>query len=284
MERQPSPLNGRHCVMSPPRPSRHDPTALRFLHAAAQLIDAYLQDQPGHARPARLRATHFPAALDWLRTQDVIRLAAARSMKPASGTSKKAFHNRWPTREEFLCDALVYAMVSEVAPGDPLEQARQMPADANAAAATSFSAAVLRISDQLLDSLRSHPRSYLTLHIGPLLPQHPQLWEAVLPAMREGSQAWAEGYAALLIDLGLVLRPEWTPQRLALALQAALDGFVLRFRVQPDDYQASRWEGASIFADTILALVLGVLDHERTGESGRKILDRLMAGPSAAPA
>jgi len=267
--------------MSAPRPSRHDATAQRFLHAAAQLIDAYLQDQPGQVRPARLRAIRFPAALDWLRTEDVIRLAAAPDPERAPGTSRKAFFNRWPTREEFLRDALVYAMVTEVAPGDPLEQARQMPPDATAAAATSFSAAVLRISDQLLDSLRSHPRSYLTLHLGPLLPQHPGLWDAVLPAMRAGSQVWADGYAALLTDLGLVLRPEWTPQRLALALQAALDGFVLRFRIQPDDYQASRWEGASIFADTILALVLGVLDQERTGETGRMILDRLVAGTSA---
>lgn len=270
--------------MSPPRPTRHDATAQLFLHAAAQLIDAYLDDQPGHARPARLRAIRFPAALDWLRTEDVIRLAAAPHPQRAPGTSRKAFYNRWPTREEFLRDALVYALVSEVAPGDPLEQARQMPADATAAAATSFSGAVLRISDHLLDSLRSHPRSYLTLHLGPLLPQHPRLWVALLPAMREGSQAWADGYAALLTDLGLVLRPEWTPQRLALALQAVLDGFVLRFRIQPDDYQASRWEGASIFADTILALVLGVLDHERTGESGRKILDRMVTPPQDAPA
>jgi AcrR family transcriptional regulator len=267
--------------VSPPAPSRHDAAAQRFLRAALQLIDAYLLEEPGHERPARLRSIRFPAALDWLRTEDVIRLAAAGRQ---AGTSRKAFFNRWPTREEFLRDALVYALVSEVAPGDPIEQARQMPADATAAAATSFSEAVLRISDQLLDSLRAHPRSYLTLHVGPLLPQHPGLWEAVLPTMQEGSLVWADGYAALLTDLGLVLRPEWTPQRLALAFQAALDGFVLRFRIQPDDYQATCWEGASIFADTILALVLGALDHERTGENGRMILDRLVAASSAGPA
>lgn len=264
--------------MTKPSPSRHDATAQRFLHAAVQLIDAYLQDEPGRARPARLRAIHFPAALDWLRTEDVIRLAATPHPERAPGTSRKAFFNRWPTREEFLRDALVYALVSEVAPGDPLEQARQMPDDATAAVSTSFADAVLRISDHLLDSLRSHPRSYLTLHLGPLLPQHPRLWEAVMPAMRQGSQVWADGYAALLTDLGLVLRPEWTPQRLALALQAALDGFMLRFRIQPDDYLTSRWEGASIFADTILALVVGALDQERTGESNRIILDNLVGG------
>jgi AcrR family transcriptional regulator len=267
--------------VSPPRPSRHDATAQRFLRAAVELIDAYLQDKPGHARPARLRAIRFPAALDWLRTEDVIRLAAAAERERAAGTSRKAFFNRWPAREEFLRDALVYALVAETAPGDPLQQARDMPAEAVASAPTSFSGAVLRVSDQLLDSLRSHPRSYLTLHVGPLLPQHPMLWDAVLPSMREGSQVWADGYTALLTDLGIVLRPEWTPQRLALALQAALDGFLLRFRVQPEDYGESCWEGASIFADTILALVLGVLDQERSGESGRVMLDRLVAGAEA---
>ena len=264
--------------MSPSPPTRHDAAAQRFLQAAVQLIDAYLNEQPGAERPARLRAIRFPAALDWLRTEDVIRLAAAT--EGAAGTSRKAFFNRWPTREEFLPDALVYALVGEVAPGDPMGQAKQMPADATACAPTSFSEAVLRISDELLDSLRRHPRSYLTLHVGPLLPQHPRLWDALLPSMREGSQVWADGYAALLTDLGLVLRPEWTPQRLGLALQAVLDGFVLRFRIQPDDYQPSRWEGASIFADTILALVLGVLDHERTGEDSRVILDRVVAAAS----
>jgi hypothetical protein len=99
----------------------------------------------------------------------------------------------------------------------------------------------------------------------------------VMPAMRQGFQVWADGYAALLADLGLVLRPEWTPQRLALALQAMLDGFVLRFRIQPDDYQSSCWEGASIFADSVLAFVLGVLDAERTGEDGRVVLDKMIA-------
>jgi hypothetical protein len=43
--------------MSPrPAPSRHDATAQQFLKAAVQLIDAYLDDQPLHARPARLRS------------------------------------------------------------------------------------------------------------------------------------------------------------------------------------------------------------------------------------
>ena len=277
--------------MSPrPAPSRHDATARQFLKAAVQLIDAYLDDQPLHSRPARLKSIRFPAALDWLRTEDVIRLAAADAN---SGVSRKAFFNRWPTRDEFLPDALVYALVYDEVPDDPKNLAKQMPPEA--AAAPSLSDAVRDIADGVLDSLRLHPRSYLTLHIGPLLPQHPALWQALIPSMQDGNQAWADGFATLIDDLGLTLRPGWTAHRLALALQAALDGFLLRYRIQPDDFAESRWEGAGIFADTVIAIVLGIVDAERTGESGRAVLDKLAApdnqaaqprreDPDAAPA
>ncbi len=274
--------------MSPRQaPSRHDATARQFLDAAVRLIDAYLDDEARDKQPARLRSIRFPAALDWLRTEDVIRFAgesaaagtgtgaeAGAGVRAAAGISRKAFFNRWPTREEFLPDALVYALVYDEVPEPPNEQGRQMPAAA--AAASPFSDAVVSICDGLLESLRRHPRSYLTLHIGPLLPQHPKLWEALVPAMRQGTQVWAEGYATLLTDLGLLLRPGWTPQRLSLALQAALDGFLLRYRIQPDDYPESRWEGAGLFADTVVAIILGVLDADRSGRSGRAVLDQLV--------
>jgi AcrR family transcriptional regulator len=256
-----------------PRPavSRNDATARQFLRAATQLIDAYLDDHPGDAQPARLRSIRFPAALDWLRTEDVIRMAGAGGSR---GASRKAFFNRWRTREEFLPDALVYALAEEQVDEAPNEQARQVP-DA-ATAPVPFSQEVIRIADGLIESLQRHPRSYLTLHIGPLLAQHPSLWEALMPAMREGIRAWADGYASVLPELGLALRPGWTPQRLSLALQAALDGFLLRYRIMPDDYQASRYEGAGLFADTVLAVILGVVDVDRSGTDGHQAVDRLI--------
>ncbi|HET9895763.1 MAG TPA: hypothetical protein VFQ44_12620 [Streptosporangiaceae bacterium] len=262
--------------MSPrPAPSRHDATALLFLRAAVQLIDAYLDDQPRQSRPARLRSIRFPAALDWLRTEDVIRLAAADGQ---AGASRKAFFNRWPTRDDFLPDALVYALVYEEAPDDTMDIAKQMPPEAAAAAAAStISQAIVDISEGVLESLQRHPRSYLTLHIGPLLPQHPALRNALVPSMRESIEVWAQGFAALLDELGVVLRPEWTPQRMTLALQAALDGFLLRYRIQPEDFATSRWEGVGIFADTVIALVLGIVDDRRTGQPGRAVLDGLAA-------
>src|SRR5258708_24839700 len=114
--------------MSPrPAASRHDATARQFLATAARLIDAYLDDQPHENRPARLRSIRFPAALDWLRTEDVIRLAAASG---EGAPSRKAFFNRWPSRDEFLGDALVYALVYDEVAEDPKELGRQMPAQA----------------------------------------------------------------------------------------------------------------------------------------------------------
>src|ERR1700722_7504535 len=258
--------------MSPrPAPSRHDATARQFLTAAGRLIDAYLDDQPRETRPARLKSIRFPAALDWLRTEDVIRLAAAEG---TAGVSRKAFFNRWSTRDEFLPDALVYALVYDEVPSDAKDLAKQAPL---AAHAPSLADSVIEIAEEVLDSLRRHPRSYLTLHIGPLLGQHPDLWEALLPSMRGGNEVWADGFASLIGELGVLLRPEWTPQRLALALQAALDGFLLRYRIQPADFAESSWEGAGIFADTVIALLIGIVDTKRTGESGRAALDALAA-------
>jgi hypothetical protein len=102
--------------------------------------------------------------------------------------------------------------------------------------------------------------------------------------MQQGVSVWADGYAALLADLGLVLRPGWTAQRLAMALQATLDGFLLRYRIQPDEYPAARWEGAGIFADTVLAIILGVIDADQTGQPGRALLDELVTNQSGRPA
>lgn len=265
--------------MSPrPAPSREDPTARRFLKAATHLIDAYLDNQPAESRPPRLRSIRFPAALDWLRTEDVIRLAAAEG---TAGASRKAFFNRWPAREDFLSDAVIFALVDDEVPEDPKEQAEQMPAEV--AAASSVSAEAVRIAGTVLAALQRNPRSYLTLHLGPLLPQHPMIWDALLPAMTDGVQVWADGFAALLAGTSLVLRPGWTPHRLALALQATLDGCLLRYRIQPDDYCGDRAGGIGIFADTILAIVLGAIDAERSGADGRAALDALISAPLIAP-
>jgi AcrR family transcriptional regulator len=242
-----------------------------FLRAATRLIDAYLDEPTAGSRPARLRSIHFPAALDWLRTEDVIRLAAAGH---PVGASRKAFFNRWPSREDFLTDAVLYALVDEPVVDDPKDEAAQIPDDV--VVAPTFSGEVVRVADGVLQGLRRHPRSYLTLNIGPLLPQNQQLWQALLPSMRRGIIVWAEGCSALMDGLGVTLRPGWTAERLALALQATLDGFLLRYRVQPDDYASASWESASLFADTVVAVIFSAIDPDGGGRDCRAALDDIV--------
>ncbi|WP_157488884.1 hypothetical protein [Pseudofrankia sp. DC12] len=258
--------------MSPrPAASRHDAAALHFLATAAQLLDAYL-DVKQEDRPPRLRAIRFPAALDWLRVEDVIRLAAENG-KP--NTSAKAFRQRWPTKERFLADALVYALLYEdetmVNPGNPLPLLSPLHG-----APSSMAETVSQVSDATLDELACHPRSYLITHLAALLPQHPEMWNAVLPTIQTNLQRWADSYAELIEGLGIVLRPGWNPLRIQLALQAMLDGFLIRYRLQPGDYPTSRWEGAGIYADTVVAFLLGIVDSERTGKSARTALDEAL--------
>lgn len=56
-------------------------------------------------------------------------------------------------------------------------------------------------------------------------------------------------------------------QRVGLVFQAMLDGFLLRSRIQPDEMEACRWEQASLFADTVVAFTLGVIDADRSRKS-----------------
>jgi AcrR family transcriptional regulator len=256
-----------------PQPTREDATALRLLDAAAQLIDAYLQAEPlRQDQSARLRQIKFPAALEWLGVSDVTRLAGAGGR----GVTRKSLYNRWPTRDDFLADAVVHALVREEGAHNAHEFADRVPALLQATG--SVSASIIQVSDGLLDSLLRQPRSYLPLHIGPLLPQHPRLAGAVEPPLRHVIRVWAEMYEGLANGLGLVMRPEWSFERISFALQAMIDGFVLRFRVHPTEFPASRWEGASIFADSAIAFALGVVDWTRTGKTCRVTLDEHVEG------
>lgn len=244
------------------RPSRHDVAALHFLDTAADLIDAYLQEEPiGAAQSQRLGHIRFPTALEWLNTDDVIRLSPSWNGEAAR---RRAFFSRWQTRGDFLADAIVYALLRE----------QEIPQPRHSQDAK-VSELVTGVTDELLTNLVRHPRSYLVLHLGPLLPRHPQLAKALLPGSRTAIKMWQELYLRLSDDLDLVMRPEWTFKRLALVLQAMLDGFVLRYRVQQGRSPSHTWKGANILADAVIALLLGAVDWDLTGQQGRDALDEL---------
>jgi hypothetical protein len=250
--------------------------ARRFLDAAAQLIDAMFTESR-RDRPPRLRAIDFPAALQWIRIDDVVRLAAESG---PDGISRKAFHNRWPTKDEFVRDAVVHTMLYRDAPAaDPTIAGQHLDGIAEVAA-ESLSTATISLADALLDALLDHPRSFLLMHIGPVLAQHPDLHRAIAARLDETRAPWYDGYAALLAGLRLDLRPGWTVERLGLALTAMLDGFLLRARIHPAEIESLRWRDASLFADTLIAFSLGVIDTDSAGESSRAALDAAVRNAS----
>jgi hypothetical protein len=245
------------------RPSRHDSTAIHFLSVAADLIDAFLQAEPvGDAQSQRLGHISFPTALDWLRTDDVIRLAPSWSGEAAR---RRSFFSRWATRGDFLADAVVYALLRE----QPAIPAPRHNPD------VLVSQYIADVTGDLLSNLVQHPRSYLVLHLAPLLPRHPHLAAAFAPASRAATDAWSDIYHRLEDGLDIVMRPEWTFQRLSSVLQALLDGFVLRHRVRPQQHARQGWQDANLFADAVIAMLLGAVDWDLTGVSGRSTLDRL---------
>jgi hypothetical protein len=246
--------------------------AQQFLAAAADLIEVYLQTGPvGHELSARLRHVRFPKVFEWLRTEDVIRLAPVRG---GEGAGRRAFFSRWATRDEFVSEAVVYALLREYEADDPqryLSALRQIP---NSAAPVSTLLA--SVADGLLSTLIRHPRSYLMLHLGPLLPRYPELGDAIRPGTQAATIASIGVYEQLVRGLGLAMRPEWPAGRVSFVLQAMLDGFVLHYRMRPPEHSASRWEGTSIFADAIIAFMLGAVDWDLTGQAGRTVLDTLV--------
>lgn len=238
-----------------------------YLNAAARLIDASLTTD-SDTRPSRLRSLHYPAALDWIRIEDVLRLAN----ESGRSASKRALINRWQSKDDFIRDAVIHALLYRDNPaGDPVEA---VPSLQVIAESESFSAGVSAVIDNLVDILVSHPRSFLLAHIAPLLPRHPQLARDVLQGSETSQTAWSETYQTLLAAMDLGLRPDWTLERLTLAIQLVLDGTIVRSRVQADSVLPSRWATASLYADTVLAIISGALDPEQDGLPMRDWLDQ----------
>lgn len=256
--------------MSPrPAPTRSDATALKFLNAAASLIDAALSDSEENV-PPRLRQIHFPAALDWVRTEDVLRMTAGQD---GEGESRKAFRNRWPSKEDFVRDAIVHTMLYRDRDGVSTSQTRSRLFEiaVEAPSPTDF---VRTLTVEVEKELLGNPRSWLLAHVAPLLGRHPDLHTPLRDMMRGDADYWLVFYSDVLASTGFKLRDGWTPERATWAMQALLDGVILRHRVDPERMADPKWCAGNMFADTVLAFCAGILDVEATGESVQEWLDR----------
>lgn len=260
------PVRNNEGVSPRPTATRHDALAVTYLNAAAQLIDASMSDEP-EARPPRLQAIHYPAALEWIRIEDVLRLVQASGRS----ASKRSMLNRWPTKDAFIRDAVIHAMLYRDDPaGDPIQYISMLEIIDEA---KSFSGGVSAVVDQLLSILIGHPRSFLLAHIAPLLPHHPGLADDIRHGSEAAQAAWSERYGALLTAKKLRFRPEWSLERLTLAIQLVLDGVMVRSRIEPDKLASAAWATANLYSDTVLSIISGALDLEQDGLTLRDWLD-----------
>jgi hypothetical protein len=54
-----------------------------------------------------------------------------------------------------------------------------------------------------------------------------------------------------------------------------LDGFLLQYRTRPNGFLRRNWKEANLLADAVVALLLGAIDWDLSGLSGRAALDLL---------
>ncbi|MDX2972370.1 hypothetical protein [Kribbella solani] len=255
--------------MSPrPAPKPDDVSGKQFLDAAAQLIDAMFAASPAD-RPRRLQVIDFPAALQWLRIEDVVKVAQGEH---DSGVSQKALHNRWTTKDEFIKAAVIHTMLYRDDPAPDPTTAEHLTAQLDDKTAPG-AALIIQLADALLSALLDHPRSFLLMHIGPLLAQHPELHAEIVKRLHEPRAPWYAGYEALMMQLGVSLRPGWTIERLGMAITAMLDGFLLRSRIHPVEVEALRGHMGSLFAESLLAMILGAIDIDGSGRSVDRAFD-----------
>lgn len=265
--------------MSPrPAPTRHDKLAMVFLNAAAQLMDASLSPR---LQAPRIKSLHYPVALDWIRVQDVVRLARTTN----ATASRTALLNRWPVRDEFINDALVHALYYRDQPeSDPARRDMGL----TLITGTAFSRTVEDVLADMARSLLVHPRSALLAHIAPLLPRHEEIAIGIQAASRAGHSAWTEGYSEVLRMLGLQLRPDWPAERMSMALQLVLDGSLVRARAEESTPEPTRWEIGSVCVDAMLAIITSAIDTDGDQRDMRTWLDdqvaAVRAGASGAPA
>ncbi len=227
--------------------------------------------------PPRLRAIRFPAALDWLRVEDVLRVVSADD---EAGDSKRAFRNRWATKDDFIRDVVLYCLEYKDFQGTPAPvsyAARTLLVDQS----IPFSRRVATFATGLHTELVGNPRSYLLAHLAPLLLTHPALSEDVAEFVRGDISLWEGMYEEVLLTSGFRLRPGWTVNSLALALHAMLDGLVLRQRVDPERSPTSTWVPDDFVGQALLAVVAAAVDFRGTGQTTSEWVDGQVAAGQA---
>lgn len=256
--------------MSPrPAPTRTDATADSFLRAGLRLMDALLGAYDLESLPPRLRSLHFPAPLEWIRIEDVIREA-----RQEEGTlSAKAFWNRWPDKDTYLVDLTGVAFAEVAAPESLGMRARLTLTVGNSAEG------VRRLAMSVMAELLARPRSYLLGHLASVSQGSTALQDAIRASIEEDNRSWSAFFEAGVAEMGMTWRPGWDGNRMQIAIQALVDGMLIRGRVVRPEGGAggSPWDPVELLGEAVVSLFASAVDLDADGRSPAQLVDDALA-------
>lgn len=222
--------------------------------------------------PPRLRALHFPAPLDWIRVEDVIR--EARLDQPA--ISAKAFWNRWPDKDSFLVDVGRVAFSDDPVPHTMA--LREVLVDADA----SLSERIQQLTTTVMTELLARPRSYMLGFLAPIMHASPTLQRTIQDSTDADVAGWTAFYQAVTTATGLSWRPGWDAGRCQVVVQSLIDGLLIRHRLVQELPDGSSWDPISTFTDAVMALFASALDLAGDGRTAAQVLDESIAARALA--
>ncbi len=246
--------------MSPrPVPHKDDPTAAAFLDAGAALIDAMLQADPSSPLPPRLRQLHYPAPLEWIRIEDVLRIVGG-----SAAAGRKAFYNRWPTKDDYIRDCFIHTLLYRDRDGKPLADIALLQAyltDTSLPLPMRVRGVAWGIGAGLLND----PRASLLSHAAVMVHHDPETAHVVIEASAQERETWHAAYEAVLDGAGLVLRPGWTIDGLIVIVQMLIDGMVMSHRVGVSETARDNAAMAGALGDALVAILGSAIDWEKDG-------------------
>lgn len=246
--------------MSPrPMASRDDETAAAFLDAGSALIDAMLAADRSGPLPARLRQLHYPAPLEWIRIEDVLRIVGGSAQ-----AGRKAFYNRWPTKDDYIRDCFVHTLLYRDRGGEPLADIAMLQAHLTDTSLP-LPVRVRNVAWGIAAGLLNDPRASLFSHAAVMVNHDPLTAQVVADASTRERESWLAAYQAVLDGAGLTVRPGWTIDGLIVIVQMIIDGMVMSHRVGVSETARDNEAMAAALGDALVAILGSAIDWEGSG-------------------
>ncbi len=175
-----------------------------------------------------------------------------------AGRSRRNFYDHFESKEDFMValfdrylldEELVLGIAETEADADPVSRT---PGDFRAEVASWFPMRVLRSAEIF---------TLLTAMVWPPARQNPELADIVRRHNEMFERIYSIRYETTLAEWNIELAEGWSPLRLAVAVRAFLDGFILRYRPSMGDLSTAR-------ATQLTETVVGIFAAASVGGTG----------------